>query len=293
MNNFEIPILFDEKIFYEFKDNNRFLSLSYNKIAGSKRMFVTHFHPFYEVYYLKEGSANYLIEGELLSVKAGDVLLIKPYLLHKTLYPNNSNNIRYLISFNKTYFNYLPEDDISWFLQVFGQSYPIIRLDTETKRKWNQNLQIIRMEAKEKRNGYNFRIHSIMQELFLTIKKNGNSKPTINKDLTTTEQKILEVIGYIHSHYEEKLSLQLLGERFYISSYYLSHRFKYMTSYTLIEYIQLIRIKKAQELLETTKLRTIDICENCGFGSISQFNRVFKKVCGISPGKYRRNNGMI
>lgn len=288
MNNFEIPILFDEKIFYEFNNSDRFLSLSYNKIAGSKRMFVPHFHTFYEVYYLKEGSANYLIEGELLSVKAGDVLLIKPYLLHKTLYPDSSNNVRYLISFNEAYFNYLPKDDISWFLQVFRQSCPIIRLDKETKRKWDQKLQMIKMEAKEKRSGYNFRIHSIMQELFLTINDKDNSKPIINQNLTTTEQKILEVIGYIHSHYEEKLTLQILAERFYISSYYLSHRFKYITGYTLIEYIQLIRIKKAQELLETTKLRTIDICENCGFGSISQFNRVFKKVCGISPGKYRR-----
>lgn len=287
MDLLQAPILFKENIFYEVKGEERFLSLSYNKIIGSQRMPSNHFHPFYEIYYLQEGTANYLIEGKLFHIKAGDIILIKPYVLHKTLYPHNSNNTRYLISFNEAYFYYIPLEDRQWLLDMFNQSCPIIQLESDINRKLERNLLSIRMDAKEKKKGYHFRIHSIVEQLLLMIKEKESMENSYTKNLTPIEEKILEVVRYIHEHYEEVINLTSLAERFYMSSYYLAHKFRDITGFTVVEYIQLIRIKKAQQLLESTQERTIDICQKCGFGSISQFNRVFRKVCGTSPGKYR------
>lgn len=288
MDILEAPIVFKENIFYEIKSKDRFLSLSHNNIVGSQRMNKPHFHSFYEIYYLQDGSSNYLIEGKLFNIKAGDIVLIKPYVLHKTLYPHDSNNTRYLISFNEDYFHYIPLEDIQWILAMFEQPCPVIQFDLKTKKKWDRNLQSIRMDVKEKKQGYHFRIHFLIEQLLLMLKENENIEKFYDKNLTPTEEKIAKVTSYIHNHYEETISLTPLAERFYMSSYYLSHKFKDITGFTVVEYIQLIRIKKAQQLLESTKQRTIDISRQCGFGSISQFNRVFHKICGTSPNKYRK-----
>jgi AraC-like DNA-binding protein len=52
------------------------------------------------------------------------------------------------------------------------------------------------------------------------------------------------------------------------------------------------RIRNAQELLLYTDLKIKDIVGRCGFTSLSQFNRVFNKICGASPSDYRRGGNV-
>ena len=85
------------------------------------------------------------------------------------------------------------------------------------------------------------------------------------------------------------MSLESLAEQFYISTYYLSHRFRQVTGYTLIHYIQMTRIRSAQYALINTREKITDISAACGFTSFSQFNRVFRKFCGVSPSDFRRD----
>ena len=87
----------------------------------------------------------------------------------------------------------------------------------------------------------------------------------------------------------EELSLESLAEQFYISTYYLSHRFRQVTGYTLIHYIQMTRIRSAQYALINTREKITDISAACGFTSFSQFNRVFNKFCHTSPSQFRVN----
>jgi AraC-like DNA-binding protein len=100
-------------------------------------------------------------------------------------------------------------------------------------------------------------------------------------------QKIHSLTDYIHTNYSQRLSLKSLAERVYISPYYLSHLFKQITGFTLISYIQMTRVRNAQQLLLTSSLRISDISERCGFTSFPQFNRVFRKFCHISPSQFR------
>ena len=84
-----------------------------------------------------------------------------------------------------------------------------------------------------------------------------------------------------------ELSLTGLADRFYMSTYYLSHQFKEVTGFTLISYIQMTRIRNAQQMLIFSSKKITDIAEECGFTSFSQFNRMFNKFCGMSPREYK------
>ena len=92
---------------------------------------------------------------------------------------------------------------------------------------------------------------------------------------------------FIHEHSDEGLSLTKVAKSVHISPNYLSERFKEVTGVNFVDYIARTRTEKARDLLENSNLRISEIAFAVGFQSLSQFNRVFKKLNGKSPSAYR------
>jgi YesN/AraC family two-component response regulator len=91
----------------------------------------------------------------------------------------------------------------------------------------------------------------------------------------------------IHEHSDEELSLTKVAKSVHISPNYLSEKFKEVTGVNFVDYIARHRIEKARKLLQNLNLRISEIAFAVGFQSLSQFNRVFKKLAGKSPTAYR------
>jgi transcriptional regulator GlxA family with amidase domain len=68
----------------------------------------------------------------------------------------------------------------------------------------------------------------------------------------------------------------------------LKRRFKTATGSSLIEHLQNLRIEESKRLLEQGNLPIEDISETVGYLDISFFRRLFKRLTGLTPGKYRR-----
>lgn len=69
---------------------------------------------------------------------------------------------------------------------------------------------------------------------------------------------------------------------------YFSSRFTKEEGQTFSNYLTEVRIRKARELMETTDLKIYEISQSVGYNSVEHFTRVFKRLCGISPGGYRK-----
>lgn len=93
--------------------------------------------------------------------------------------------------------------------------------------------------------------------------------------------------NFIHEHSDEDLSLTKVAKSVHISPNYLSERFKEVTGVNFVDYIARHRIEKARKLLQDLNLRISEIAFAVGFQSLSQFNRVFRKLAGKSPTAYR------
>jgi YesN/AraC family two-component response regulator len=93
--------------------------------------------------------------------------------------------------------------------------------------------------------------------------------------------------NFIRENSDEELSLTKVGKSVHISANYLSEKFKQVTGVNFVEYIARTRTEKARELLQNSNLRISEIAFAVGFQSLSQFNRVFKKLTGKSPSAYR------
>ena len=92
---------------------------------------------------------------------------------------------------------------------------------------------------------------------------------------------------FIEEYSGEELSLRRVAKAVNIHPNYLSERFKQVTGVNFVEYVACTRFKEACRLLDNAKLKISDIAFAAGFQSLSQFNRVFKKLCGKSPTQFR------
>ena len=97
-----------------------------------------------------------------------------------------------------------------------------------------------------------------------------------------------EVSEYISEHFCEHISLKKLAAKFGVSESHLSRSFKSSVGVGIREYINTLRIRKAQELLENTQLSIAEIAESVGFDNASYFGQIFLAHLGISPSQYRK-----
>ena len=93
---------------------------------------------------------------------------------------------------------------------------------------------------------------------------------------------------FIEGHSDEELSLTKVAKAVYISANHLSEKFKEVTGVKFVDCVARTRFEKARNLLHDPNLRVSEIAFAVGFQSLSQFNRVFKRLAGKSPTEYRR-----
>jgi AraC-like DNA-binding protein len=93
--------------------------------------------------------------------------------------------------------------------------------------------------------------------------------------------------NYIHEHQAEELSLGQVAKAVNMSSFYFCKMFKKVSGINFTAYVARVRIEKSKNLLLNPNLRVSEIAFEVGFQSLTHFNRVFKKLIGQSPTKYR------
>lgn len=98
---------------------------------------------------------------------------------------------------------------------------------------------------------------------------------------------VYRIMEYIKSNFSRKISLDDIAEYVYLSRSYVSGIFKAETGQTLSSYMNGVRTEKAKQMLKNPAIPLSDISGMCGFEDQSYFTKVFKKMTGISPKKYR------
>ncbi len=100
-------------------------------------------------------------------------------------------------------------------------------------------------------------------------------------------QKILPVLSYVNTNYAEDVKLSDVAAMLSFDESYFCRLFKNATGSTFTEYLNFVRISKAEKLLKKTSKSILEISEAVGFSSVSYFNRIFKKYHYVSPRAYR------
>ncbi len=292
-------VLYDEGYEYNISldDGDFSIHFDYGTRYNQINMQFSHFHPNYEIYFLLSGQCQHFVEGQSFNLDTYDFVLLKPFRLHQTNYFEYQPCKRLIIQFNMDFFKRRLSEAFESLEALFNMEEPVFRFSQHQNSQLIHYFNQMYKASKQKTSTSDLLITGLFIQLLdqLSNQRNTNDYFHHKQDESLLsgnpiENKIYKITSYIHHHYAENLTLESLSSNFYISPHYLSRQFKLTTGFTLILYIQETRIKRAQELLLDTDMKIIDIIDQCGFGSISQFNRVFKNLAGCSPSKYRKNN---
>ena len=285
--------LYEDQYFIRVNHENDslFYFFDYDVRSAEINMQFQHFHTFYELCVMLEPNTKHFLEGKLYSLQQFDIIGLRPNVLHMTQYPEGDPCKRLIIQFS------LPPrvnglgNEYEQLLSIFHQEIPIFRFEPELQQKIYRKLNDIFLLAQKKDPMRNLIIHlKFIEFLTLLYLNQQHNLYTNGAEMTPTEKKMYAVASYIHTHYTEELSLEILAQKFFISSYYLSHQFKDVTGFTLTDYIQMTKVRNVQAMLINTSIPITEAALNCGFNSFSQFNRVFRKHIGLSPSHYRKRH---
>ncbi len=285
-------ILFYEQGFVETIGNDSdplFYLFDYDVRSYDINMEFQHFHRFYEIHILLDKQAEHLVDGALFPLRQFDVTLLPPLKLHKSIYPEGAPVRRLIIDFSvPEEANPVLKEETARLLSVFYADPPVLRFTENEQTEIFFHINEIFKLLKNKESGYMLQVHSEFMRFLHCLNKYAPQSCYKQVKEDTLEEKIYQVTSYIHAHFAEDLSLEALSQMFFISPYYLSHQFKAITGFNLVNYIQMTRIRNAQQMLMSDNLKITDISGACGFNSFSQFNRTFNKFVGKSPREFRR-----
>lgn len=91
---------------------------------------------------------------------------------------------------------------------------------------------------------------------------------------------------YLEAHYAEDITLEDIAEQVNISPQYFSKLIKRNTGLNFIDWLSMLRVKKARELLSDPNLTVKEVCFMVGYKDPNYFSRIFKKRMGITPSEY-------
>lgn len=255
-------------------------SIAGERIAGvNDNMMYSHYHNYYELYYLEEGARYHLMRDDTYFLNAGEIILFSPHVMHRSYGLENMPFKRIVLYFERD------EIDSENLREALDAGNGVYRPDRQAARQIHQILDtIIRIPARCARFQKDYQ-HTLLNVLMFTVILHAQKQEPEQSGATN---RIHELINYIHTHYQEDLALADLSRLFYVSPYYLCRDFKRKTGSTLVQYINVTRIMNAQrQLMETDKTVT-QISKDTGFSNLTHFNRIFKSVTGLSPSGYRK-----
>jgi AraC-like DNA-binding protein len=100
-------------------------------------------------------------------------------------------------------------------------------------------------------------------------------------------KKMTDILNYIRENYAKPITLEMVSRIARMSPFAFSRYFKKYAGSGFVEYLNRIRMDKAGHLLRETRYQVHEIAYQCGFSSISNFNKQFRRTEGQSPRDYR------
>ncbi|MCX2678625.1 AraC family transcriptional regulator [Galbibacter sp. EGI 63066] len=247
-----------------------------------------HQHEEIQISYIVEGSGSLIVGDSINEFQKNDILVIGENIPHvfRSDSQVTSTSVMYTLFFTKTSFGkgFFNIPDLENTQAFFKETEYGIKVFSKQKK-------IIKHFNKLKNQSKIQRIGSLLKimDLIIDAKKQPLSSFVYRKKYTDDEGKRMSaVFEHAMEHFNESVSLDVVAEKANMSKNAFCRYFKKRTNKTFFQFLIEIRIENACKLLyRDPDLSIAVISEMSGFQNITNFNRKFKELKGITPSQYR------
>lgn len=249
-----------------------------------------HYHEFDKLVFLLRGRTAYTIEGKRYLLRPMDVLLVSRNLIHQPVIDSSEPYDRMVLWVRREFLARYstPQADLAaCFERTARQGFHLYRPQGEERLRYRERFE--ELEAAGRDEGFAAPLLADTCVLRMMV--------ALNRDLLTApaqgeagsyrfDPKMEEVTRFIRDHLAEDLTIDRLAGTFFLSRYYLMHRFKEVYGCTVHQYIRQKRLQHAAENIRRG-VPVLKAAEEAGFGDYSVFLRAFREAYGRSPREWK------
>ena len=248
-----------------------------------------HYHEFDKLILALGGKVTYLVEGVTYFLKPWDILLVQHNLIHRPIIDPEEPYERVVIWLGQSWLadRSDPDEELGSFFDVARQrGFHLLRSGAERRLHYMSTIQRLEEALHSAEFGASRMADTLCQQLLIDINRDIRRDARIDAGSYQVDPKIEEILRYIAGHLEEDLTVDALAGRFYLSRYYLMHRFKAVTGCTIHQYISQKRLLRAGELIRSGT-PVMKAAEQVGFSEYSTFLRAFRSTFHMNPREFR------
>lgn len=249
-----------------------------------------HYHEFDKLVLLLGGRVTYHIEGIRYSLQPLDVLLVSRNLIHLPEVDSGQDYERMVLWMDRGFLSRYsgPDADLAeCFERTARRGVHLHRPRGEERERWRALFQRVEDAVRDTAFGSRLLADTCVLQLMIELNRATLAAPErIDADAYRFDPKMEEVTRYIRAHLREELSIGHLAGTFFLSRYYLMHRFKEVYGCSVHQYIRQKRLQKAAEAIRRD-IPVLKAAEDAGFGDYSVFLRAFRAAYGKSPREWK------
>ncbi len=258
------------KFFYEDKGQSIRAEYNYGLAFGA------HLHNHLELVYMMEGSTKVFVDSLECIAYAGDVIIVFPNQIHQ--YQK--------IDHEECFLSIFPPDLCPDFQSTFKYKLPVspvIKNASDNKRI----LPLIENIVETQENKPPF-YDTLIKGYFLALLSELFQAVQFTETRSSDGDTIKAVLSFCSENYRQNIKLETISQALHISRTYISHLFSEKLHMGFSEYIGMLRVSDACNLLVTRDMSITEVSYAVGFNSTRSFNRLFLKYTGMTPRDYRK-----
>ena len=223
-----------------------------------------------DITYIMEGKARYTINGEVHDLGPGDLLCLTDGMEKEAVtFPRNLAQL-FTVNFSSLHpdsKNRPPSFPVKCHI---GLRQDIIDLFRELTICWSRQ-----------QGGYITKTRALLMLILHRL----SEILIFDVDPRAGDYRIDKAIQTIALHYSDKLTVKGLAEQVNLDEVYFGHLFKKETGMTVHQYIMRVRVRNAENILQTGNHKVHEVAEHCGFSDVVHFYKTFKDIKGFPPSR--------
>ena len=238
-----------------------------------------HCHDHFEIYFITKGNCCYFIENKVYHLQPGDIILIPEGIMHNTEYQNTVYS-RKLISCSQYFIPDSVKPKLPSLLHLYRNPDIVDQINAIYDKIEEEYANMDDMSEDI------FKCY-INMLFFLLVRNPNQCEPEEDDDRHYVE----DALDYLQNNFASNLTLSDMSERYFVSSEHFSRVFKKKVGFNFSEYVNILRLQKAESMLRQQNAVTItEVAQSCGFNDSNYFSVQFKKLYGISPKRFQSSS---